>query len=165
MAQTTKKDKKKKAITFGDSLTKANKKVIRIESIRIIEYLVSGGVYFWSGYAAFFVFFSLFGWNLWWAKLGSNIFGWIINYMLQRFWVFNDPRLAKHKLEVTGRYIVITLVDFVLDYLIVYGLQRLGVTPYLGQFASAGFFTVWNYFWYKTWVFTTRLHRKHKKAA
>jgi putative flippase GtrA len=144
---------------------KSNK--LRAEIIRITEYLVSGGLYFWTGYAVFFVCDSIFGWTLWWAKLAANIIGWIVNYMLQRFWVFRNPELAKHRTEVTGRYAVITLVDFVLDYLIVYGLQQLGISPYIGQFASAGFFTVWNYLWYKSWVFTSRLHRKprHKKSA
>ena len=137
----------------------------KFSAIQVIEYLVSGGVYFWTGYAMFFVCFSIFGWNLWWAKLTANIVGWTVNFILQRFWVFKNPALAKHRTEVTGRYIVITLVDFVLDYIIVYLLQLAGVTPYIGQFASAAFFTGWNYFWYKTWVFTSRFHRRHKKHA
>lgn len=140
-------------------------KARRIEFIRIVEYLVSGGLYFWTGYLVFFLCDKVLGFNLWWAKLTANVLGWIVNYMLQRFWVFKNPALAKHKTEVTTRYAVITLVDFILDYFIVYGLQRLGISPYIGQFASAGFFTVWNYFWYKSWVFTSRLHRKHHKAG
>jgi putative flippase GtrA len=117
--------------------------------------MVSGGLYFWSGYALFFVCDSIFGWSLWWAKLSANIFGWTVNFMLQRYWVFRNPKLAKSQSQVTFRYMVITLVNFVLDYFIVYGL-----TPYIGQFASAGFFTVWNYVWYKTWVFSTHVHHK-----
>lgn len=140
-------------------------KARRIEFIRIVEYLVSGGLYFWTGYLVFFLCDKVLGFNLWWAKLTANVLGWIVNYMLQRFWVFKNPALAKHKTEVSTRYAVITLVDFILDYFIVYGLQRLGISPYIGQFASAGFFTVWNYFWYKSWVFTSRLHRKHHKAG
>jgi putative flippase GtrA len=137
------------------------KKQFRRESFRFVEYLVSGGVYFWAGYLVFFLADSLLGWGLFAAKMAANVVGWAVNYMLQRFWVFRDPRLSKHKVEVTGRYLFITIVDFFLDYLIVYALQVVGVTPYIGQFASAGFFTVWNYIWYKTWVFTSRMHRKH----
>lgn len=133
---------------------------LHAELIRIAEYLVSGGLYFWTGYAVFFICDSLLGWSLWWAKLSANIIGWTVNYMLQRFWVFRNPDLAKNRVEVTGRYAIITAVDFVLDYLIVFGLQQIGITPYIGQFVSAGFFTVWNYLWYKSWVFTARIHRK-----
>lgn len=137
---------------------RASRTPFRLEVIRIAEYMISGGLYFWTGYIVFFVCDSFFGWSLWWAKLTANLIGWTVNYVLQRFWVFRNPD-ARHKVEVTGRYIVITLVDFVLDYAIVKGLQTAGITPYIGQFVSAGFFTIWNYFWYRSWVFANRVHR------
>lgn len=136
----------------------------RLELIRIAEYLVSGGAYFWTGYLVFFVCDKAFGLNLWWAKLLANISGWIVNYVLQRYWVFNNKRLAKHQTEVTGRYIFITAVNFVLDYIIVSTLKSAGLTPYLGQFVSSGFFTVWNYLWYRFWVFPQHIHR-HKRHS
>ena len=123
---------------------------------QIIEYLISGGVYFWSGYALFAVLWSELHWSLWWAKLAANVFGWSVNFILQRYWVFRHPSLKGKQTQVTARYIVITLVDFLLDYLIVAGLRTFGVSPYIGQFASAGFFTIWNYFWYRFWVFPPR---------
>jgi putative flippase GtrA len=129
------------------------KKKQRKEITRITEYLISGGAYFWSGYAVFFVCDQLLGLNLWWAKLIANIAGWVVNYTLQRYWVFKNPSLAKHQTEVTTRYIALTLFNFLLDYGIVRGLQIVGITPYIGQFISASFFTVWNYLWYKLWVF------------
>ncbi len=151
----------------SSTTSEANKaKKLHAELVRIGEYMVSGGLYFWSGYAVFFICDSLFGWSLWWAKLSANIVGWVVNYMLQRFWVFRNPVLAKHRTEVTSRYAVITAVDFILDYFIVYGLQQAGISPYIGQFVSAAFFGVWNYLWYKSWVFTSRFYRKpHPKHA
>lgn len=140
-----------------------NKKVRRKLVVQIVEYSISGGAYFWSGYLVFFIADKGLHWNLWWAKLSANVIGWIVNYSLQRYWVFNNQQLAKHKTEVSGRYAVITLVDFVLDYLIVASLKQLGLTPYLGQFASAGFFSVWNFLWYKYWVFPEKFHKKPKK--
>jgi putative flippase GtrA len=133
---------------------------LRRELIRIGEYLISGGLYFWTGYAVFFVTDTFLGFNLFWAKLVANIVGWTVNFLVLRFWVFANPNLSKHQVDVTGRYIFITLVNFLLDYVIVYLLTLVGVTPYIGQFVSAGFFTVWNYIWYKTFVFTTHLHRR-----
>lgn len=139
------------------------KKQQRREITRFTEYIISGGAYFWAGYLMFFVADKGLGWNLWWAKLTANVVGWIVNYALQRYWVFNNPKLSKHKTEVTTRYIVITLVDFVLDYLIVYTLKMAGLTPYLGQFVSSGFFTIWNYIWYKYWVFPEKFASLPKK--
>ncbi len=126
-------------------------------TVQAIEYLVSGGAYFWTGYGIFALLWSVLGWNLWWAKLGANIVGWSVNFGLQRYWVFKNPNLKGKRARVSGRYAVITLVDFVMDYLIVYGLRQVGITPYIGQFVSAGFFTVWNYVWYRWWVFPQRL--------
>jgi len=139
-----------------------NKNSRRKLVVQIVEYSVSGGAYFWSGYLVFFLADKGLHWNLWWAKLSANVVGWIVNYTLQRYWVFNNKQLKSHKTEVTGRYAVITLVDFVLDYLIVAGLKQLGLTPYLGQFASAGFFSVWNFLWYKYWVFPEKFNKKKR---
>lgn len=137
------------------------KKKQQKEVTRFTEYIISGGAYFWAGYGMFFVADQVLHFNLWWAKLTANIFGWTVNYLLQRYWVFNNPKLKAHQTEVTGRYIFITLVDFVMDYLIVNGLKTFfGVTPYIGQFASSAFFTGWNYFWYRFWVFPEKFVKR-----
>ena len=141
------------------------RKGLQRELVRIGEYLISGGLYFWTGYAVFFVAFTLFGWNLFWAKLVANIVGWTVNFVVLRFWVFANPSLSKHKVDVTGRYIFITLVNFGLDYVIVYMLTLVGITPYIGQFVSAGFFTVWNYIWYKTFVFASHVHHRSQQGS
>jgi putative flippase GtrA len=139
-------------------VTKRNRKLI----IQFIEYMISGGAYFWCGYALFALLWSGLHWSLWWAKLAANVFGWTVNFIMQRFWVFNNKSLKGHQTQVTGRYIFITLVDFVLDYVIVAGLRAVGITPYLGQFISSGFFTVWNYVWYRFWVFPEKISKKKK---
>jgi len=125
----------------------------RPEVVRIIQYMISGGAYFWSGYIVFFIADQWLGLNLWWAKLAANLTGWTVNFLLQRYWVFNSSTLKGKQTQVTSRYVAITALNFILDYLIVRGLKSIGLTPYLGQFVSAGFFTIWNYLWYKLWVF------------
>lgn len=135
----------------------------RSEITRFVEYMISGGAYFWSGYLTFFVLDKGVHASFFWAKSLATLIGWTINYLLQRYWVFKNPQLKKHVTEVTGRYIFITLVDFVLDYLIVYSLKLVGVSPYIGQFISSGFFTIWNYVWYRFWVFPDKF-AKHRKA-
>jgi putative flippase GtrA len=130
---------------------------------RIVEYMISGGAYFWSGYLVFFFIDQVLDGSFFWAKSLSTLIGWSVNYVLQRFWVFSNPSLKGHGVKVTGRYLFITLVNFVLDYFIVWGLKNVGITPYIGQFISAGFFTVWNYLWYRLWVFPEN-HKRRKHA-
>ena len=141
--------------------TKSEKKRQRKLLIQFAEYMISGGAYFWTGYLIFFFADKGLGWSLWWAKLTANIVGWTVNFILQRYWVFKNPDLKGQLGQTSARYIFITLVNFVLDYLIVAGLKSAGLTPYIGQFVSSGFFTVWNYLWYRFWVFP----ESHKKGA
>jgi putative flippase GtrA len=141
------------------------KKKQRREIIRIAEYMVSGGAFFWSGYLALIVFKAGFGFSLWWATSLSYLIGWTVNYLLQRYWVFNNPRLAKHELEVTGRYLTISAVNLFINYAILWSLESVGITVYIGQFISAEFFTVWNYLWYKFWVFPEKFSRRHSSLA
>lgn len=138
------------------------KKSEKREVKRITEYIVSGGAYFWAGYATYFLLDKGLHASFFWAKTISTLVGWAVNYALQRYWVFNNPKLAKHQTEVTSRYAIITITNFILDYLIVWGLKNVGVSPYIGQFASSGFFTVWNYIWYKYWVFPDKYPRKKR---
>lgn len=134
------------------------------ELVRLIQYTIAGGAWFWSGYAMFALCDQVFGLSLWWAKLIANIFGITVNFILERIWVFDDKKRKVKKLTVvTERYIIITLANFVIDYLIIRILKdSFGISPYIGQFVAAGFFWMWNYVWYRYWVFAT--NKKTRKA-
>ena len=155
---------------------KANKKPLRVQ---IFQYLVSGGAFFWSGYLAFAIFDSVFHFPLFIAKQLANVIGISVNYVLEDQWVFqkhvSDKRRKKRRLKrpqdieierrKTSRYILITVLNFLIDYLIVLGLKDVGISPYIGQFASAGFFTIWNFLWYKYFVFAhTHSQKKGKRT-
>jgi putative flippase GtrA len=136
------------------------KKKQQREVRRIVEYMVSGGAFFWSGYATFFLLDKGLGLSLLFSTSLAYLVGWTVNFILQRFWVFNNPKLAKHELQVTGRYIFISAVNIPINFLIIDSLNAIGITPYIGQFASAGFFTVWNYLWYRFYVFPEKFPRR-----
>jgi len=141
--------------------TKQQRKIL----IQMAEYLISGGAYFWVGYLILnYLYYSL-DWSLWWATIISNIIGWSVNFVLQRYWAFNNKALKGHQTAVTTRYIIITLVDFVLNYFILYALRSIGITPAIGQFISSGFFTVWNYLWYRFWVFPEKIKKRKLKVG
>jgi putative flippase GtrA len=126
---------------------------------QFLKYMVGGSVYFWSGYAVFALCYSGFHWNWFWSKVAADIIGWTFNYLVQRYWAF----AGQHKLsemEHVARYITIESIGFVLDYVIIGGLNALGVTPYIGFFISSAFFTVWSWLWYKYWVFPEQ-RREH----
>ncbi len=128
---------------------------------RFVKYMAGGGLYFWLGYAVFAVGYSVLHWSWLPAKIMADVIGWSSNYVVQRFWAFSD-RAKLGEMVHAGRYIFIESIGFVIDYLIIWGLTSIGITPYIGFFISAGFFTVWSYFWYKYWVFPEQTKPKVK---
>jgi len=114
--------------------------------------MVGGSTYFWVGYGVFAVCYSWLHWSWLPAKILADAIGWTLNYLVQRLWAFKD-QVHLSEMKHAGRYIAIESVGFVLDYLMIWGLKAIGVTPYIGFFISAAFFTVWSFIWYKYWVF------------
>ncbi len=135
---------------------KLKKNRTRHHLVQFAEYMIAGGAYFWVGYAAFFALDKGLHQGLFVATMVSNILGWTVNFLLQRYWVFKNPHARGHMAEATGKYVALTAVNFALNYVILAVLKQAGVTPYIGQFMSSGFFTVWNYLWYRFWVFPER---------
>jgi putative flippase GtrA len=118
--------------------------------VQLAEYMVAGGAYFWSGY--FIIVFLTPVIGLWWANLLGNGVGVTINFILERYWVFEGSK-KRTITEVSGRYIVFTACNFLINYFILRGLMSVGIKVAIGQFIAAGFFTIWNYLWYRNWVF------------
>ncbi len=142
-------------------LSKSNRRDIK----QVIQYSITGGAWFWSGYAMFAVCYSFFGFDIVVSKVISYIFGLIVNFLLERFWVFDSRDARKDLDKITFKYIVLSTINLLIDTSIVWSLNRAGVTPYIGQFVSAGFFTVWNYIWYKMWVFARSAPPHPRRAA
>ena len=108
---------------------------------RFAKYLAGGSLYFWTGYAVFAICYSVLKWDWLPSKILSDAIGWSLNYVVQRFWAFGDQHHLT-EMQHAGRYLFIESIGFVLDYLIIWGLKAIGITPYVGFFISAGIFTV-----------------------
>ena len=130
--------------------------ITRADTIQFLKYFIGGSTYFWSGYIVFALAYSGLHWAWWPAKLLADAVGWTLNYVAQRYWAFNAQALAHHEMTTAKKYTILTIFNFGIDYLIVGSLKHVGVSPYIGLFISAGFFTVWNYGWYRFWVFLRR---------
>lgn len=137
----------------------------RRELRRVVAYLVSGGAGFWTGYGVFALCDKALGLSLFWSKLAAYLTVVILNFFLERYWVFWQRNPNRQITRVSIRYVILLGLNFGIDYSIVRGLKALGVTPYLGQFVSAGFFTLWNYLWYRNWVFRRGVARYSVAAS
>lgn len=131
----------------------AKRSITRKDIIQYLKYSVGGSVYFVSGYIIFALLYSGAGWDWLPAKLVADGFGWTANYLIQRYWAFDSKGLQHHEGRTLGRFGLISVCNLALDYAIIAGLKTVGVSPYIGFFISSGFFTIWNYLWYRFWVF------------
>jgi putative flippase GtrA len=126
-------------------------KISRKELTRFAEYMVGGGLWFWSGYIIIVVLADKI--PLFWANFAGNAVGLTLNFLVERYWVFSTKKQTKLGVA-TWRYIIYTTLNaFALNYAILQVLVNMGIKPAIGQFIASAFFTGWNYFWYKTWVF------------
>lgn len=121
--------------------------------IQFAEYMVGGGVWFWGGLGVFAICFDALHWPWWVSKVLADAFGWSANYGIQRYWAFYSSKLKGQDRRVIFRYVLINGIDFIFDYLIVWAFVHNGLTPYIGFFVSAAFTTIWDYLWYRFWVF------------
>lgn len=128
------------------------KKARKKELTRIGEYLIGGGLWFWSGYIIIVILNGHL--PLFWVNFMGNAVGLTLNFWVERYWAFRSNRPTK-LFVATRRYLIYTFLNaFILNYLILAFLKyQMNIQPAIGQFIAAGFFTVWNYVWYKAWVF------------
>jgi putative flippase GtrA len=128
--------------------------------IQFGKYMAGGSVYFWTGYAIFALGYSVL--HVWWlwAKIAADVIGWSANYLVQRYWAFAEQHHLR-EIEHIYRYLFIESIGFILDYAIIAGLKAVGITPYIGFFISAGFFSVWSWLWYKYWVFPEKTQARN----
>jgi putative flippase GtrA len=137
--------------TFKKKMTKSEQKRLKKLAVQFGEYMITGGVWFWSGYVIIVGLDNHIG--LFWANVLGNAVGLSLNFLLERYWVFRTKKQAKLGV-MAKRYIIYTVLNaFLLNYFILEGLRRNGIEPEIGQFIASGFFTIWNYFWYKYYVF------------
>lgn len=144
---------------------KLNKKQTRIRKLvfQMGQYMITGGVWFWSGYILISLLDNHLG--LFVANMIGNGVGFTLNFLLERYWVFRSKKPAKLGVMAT-RYIIYTILNaLILNYLILYSLRKyFEIEPEIGQFIASGFFTVWNYVWYKLWVFKKEPQKRPKRT-
>jgi putative flippase GtrA len=131
------------------------------EAKRFTKYMLGGGLQFWSGYAVFAACDVFFHVPFWPNKILAYAVGASFQFLIERYWAFHYKNMGARRLRTSAeRFYGLMAVNFVLDLAIVGGLRAAGLTPYIGQFVSAGFFTFWNYSLFKLWVFKSGRRRK-----
>ena len=140
------------------------KKKTRLTIFEFIRYTVAGNVFFWTTYLGYLVLRHIFDWPEAAALATASIIAHIIYFALDKEWVFSaDKKHRKTNVEFM-RFGAFMTFNYFLNLAIVLGLSRFGIIPEIGQFISAGFFTLWNWLGFKYWVFKTDHIKRNRRV-
>lgn len=125
----------------------------KYQAVQFFYFNLGGVSFFALGYLVFTLLYGVFDVPWWLSKIIADIVGAISNFIIQRYIAFRLESQHINSRRLFSRFGIISASNIVIDYTIVAFLNGLGVSPYIGLIASATFFTVWKYVWYKWWVF------------
>lgn len=141
-----------------------NKKRKRKNLWQFIRFNIAGFIFFWATYGLYFVFEQLLGWPSAWALATGSLIAHAIYFVLDKEWVFNAKGARKKTAGEMLRFAIFMSMNYFINLGIVLGLEQYGLTPYIGQFVAAIFFTFWNFFGLKIWVFHQPLALRPRRA-
>lgn len=131
-------------------MAKKNKRTI----VEFLQYYLAGSAFFWSAYGSFILMFTVLDINYAVAKIISALLGNVINFILEKYWVFGQHNRRRNLDVEMFRYVSFQIINFLIDYLLVYYLWvTFDIRPEFGTFISAAFFLFWSYIGFKYWVF------------
>lgn len=124
--------------------------------IQFIKYNLAGNVLFWGTYGLFFVFDKLLDWPVITALAVASILAHIAYFMVSKDWVFDETGTGHKTRRELVRFGLFMGLNYFLNIAIIYWLEKyFHISPYIGQFLSAFFFTLWSYIGLKYWVFAS----------
>lgn len=116
------------------------------------RYLMVGVLSFAVDFLLLILLHEWFGVALWLATPVAFLTSLAANYVLQRFFTFSGTATRGTSFL---KYMALVAFNTVAASIIVSGFEALGGSYMLGKVLSTAMMTVWNFFAYKYWVFTS----------
>lgn len=135
--------------------------------IQFIKLQLAGNVLFWGTYLGFFVFREVYKWEEVWALATASIIAHTAFFIVDKKWVFHEHEGRRKTRTELMRFIAFMGLNYFINLGIITGLSvYFDITPYIGQFIAALFFTFWTFIGLKYWVFRKpqRVKRVKKRA-
>lgn len=143
-----------------NNMQKRQKKNLVRRAIEFIKLQLAGNILFWGTYLGYFVSDKVFHEPSIVALAIASLAAHCLFFVVSRDWVF-DADGGKKSAQQIVRFMVFMGFNYFLNLGILYSLEHFyHISPYIGQFISSLFFTVWNYIGLKLWVFEPE-HIKH----
>lgn len=132
--------------------------------IAFIKLQIAGNILFWGTYIGYFLFREVGNWSELAALATASTLAHIAFFIADSEWVFDQKGERKKTPGELWRFVIFMGVNYVINLAIITGLSYyFDITPYIGQFISALFFTFWTFIGLRYWVF--REPQKKRKQA
>jgi putative flippase GtrA len=125
----------------------------RIDKGMLFRYMSAGALTTFTDYAAFTIVFSYANGGLLAATVIAYVAGLIVSYFLNRYFVFSKGADRQSAATSLWRYAVFLGVNLVITYIILWALEQVGITPYLGKLVVGAFMFFWIYWGNQAFVF------------
>lgn len=134
--------------------------------IQFIKLQLAGNILFWGTYIGFFLLHELADMPEVSALALASIVAHAAFFVVDKKWVFHEGEgRRKTNTEIT-RFIVFMGINYFINLGIITGLSYyFDITPYIGQFISALFFTFWTFIGLKYWVFKKPKQTRRKRGS
>lgn len=119
----------------------------------LFRYVSAGALTTLTDYTVFTLFFSVWNEGLLTATIAAYIAGLIVSYFLNRYFVFSKGADRQSAATSLWRYAVFLLVNLIITYIILWALEFVGLTPYLGKLVVGAFMFFWIYWGNQVFVF------------
>lgn len=142
----------------------ARKKKSLIQGLfEFIKLQIAGNIPFWGTYLLFALLDNVFHADEFQALLVATVAAYMVFFIVDDRWVFNKTRHNRKTTTEIWRFVVFMSLTALLTFNITWQLNELfGITPYIGQFISAGLSITWTFIGLKFWVFAPNKKKRKR---
>lgn len=132
--------------------------------LEFIKLQIAGNIPFWGTYFLFALLDKVFYAQTMPALFVSTIAAYTLFFIVSDWWVFSKSRGQRKKTTNIWRFIVFMSITALLTFNITIQLDEIfSISPYIGQFISAGISISWTFIGLKFWVFAPTKERQKAK--
>lgn len=134
--------------------------------IAFIKLQLAGNILFWGTYIGYFLLHELANWSELAALATASTIAHIAFFIADSEWVFDEKGERRKTPGELWRFVVFMGLNYFINLGIITGLSYyFDITPYIGQFISALFFTFWTFIGLRYWVFPQPSKRRRTTNA
>src|ERR1700732_2682384 len=124
--------------------------------LMLVRYLFAGGTGLATNLAVLYTWSNSFGWYYLFSVALALLVSFMVSFVLQKFWTFQD-RAVHHLHHQAAKYFIVFIASFISNLALMYVLvSTLGVWYVLAQILTSGLLAMVSFFIYKNKIFIAR---------